>query len=159
MEQKTLKMIAVTISGDNAFGKMDFSEINNDETDNSPWWYLHGDLEEKIGYDKGIAINCREIGISFPTINWRGLRGSEVIEIDESRPEINVMHFTGVINVEIDGLDEPCVGFFWVTNERIVQYKDKLYPMWEQRGLVCLKSDKEAIEYAQEKFSDCARFL
>lgn len=152
MEQRTLKMVAWTCGGDNAFGTMNYEDIDEKEMDDNSWWYLHGKLEEMAGYDKATCINCREIGISFPTINWTGINGSEVIEIREDEPEINRMHFTGVIDVDINGLDEPCVGFFWVTDEKIVQYKDRLYPLWKQRGLVCLKSDKKAIEYAQKKW-------
>ena len=152
MEQRTLKMVAWTCGGDNAFGTMKYEDIDPNEMDNDSWWYLHGELEDRAGYDKATCTNCREIGLSFPTINWTGITGSEVTSVGNDRLEINVMHFTGIINVEIDGLDEPCVGFFWTTDERIVQYKDKLYPLWKQRGLVCLKSDKEAVEYAKEKW-------
>ena len=159
MEQKILKMVAWTCGGDNAFGTMNYEDIDEKEMDNNSWWYLHGKLEEMAGYDKATCINCREIGISFPTINWTEIRGNEVTEIVEEEPERNVMKFTGIIDVQIDGLDEECVGFFWVTDEQIVQYKDRVYPLWDQRGLVCLKSDKQSIEYAKKKLAENSRHL
>ena len=159
MEQKILKMVAWNYNGCDAFGLTRYESIDENERDNNSWWYLHGKLEDIVGFDKATCINCREIGVSFPTIHWSEIRGGEVTEIYEDQPEHNVMRFTGVIDVEVVGLDEPCVGYFWTTEERIVRYKDKLYPMWEQRGLVCLKSDDEAIKYASEQFSKKSIFL
>lgn len=124
-------------------GNEDYSEkiesIPMEERDNAYSWYLHGKLEERVGYDKAIITNCKTLGISKPSNASDGIT-------------LNKLYFNGVADCEVEGIDEPCVGYFWVVNE----YDDK---NWRQKGLVCLKSDKEGCHYAEEKMSEKARII
>ena len=44
-------------------------------------------------------------------------------------------------DVKVIGVEEPCIGFFWLDS------------MNRLRGLVCLKSDEEAVQEAREKMN------
>lgn len=72
------------------------------------WWYLHGKLENIVGYDKGCALSKIQPGEN---------------------------------DVKVIGIEEPCIGFFWLDS------------MNRLRGLVCLKSDEEAVQEAREKMN------
>lgn len=125
------------------FGNEEYSKkienTSKEERDNAFFWYLHGKLEQKFNFDKAVIINCNTLGLSKP------------FQYDEDIT-INKLHLNGVVDCEVEGTDEPCVGYFWVVNE----YDDK---NWQQRGLVCLKSDKEACQYAEKKMNEKARIL
>lgn len=77
------------------------------------WWYLDGKLEELVGYDKASF---------YDTPGIFDEKGCSWIE--------------GECKVEVKGINESCVGCFWISGYR-------------QRGLVVLESDTEALRNAR----------
>lgn len=136
---------------------------NKNNLDNNSWWYIDGKLEDLLGYDKGVIINMSE----FPqyqgdTLSWTKIVGDETY-VDKfiSKKEIK---FTGIIEVEVLGVSEECIGYFWVTDERTIYAEDKdknktSFQNWRQRGIVCLESDKEARTKASILFNRKDRFI
>lgn len=156
---ETLKITACQVNGELFNSKMkSFDEVPIDELSNNDWWYLHGKLEEMVGYDKAAATNCKSAGYSIPTIHWREIHGNKVVSVLDPLT-IHVMHVNAIIPVEVEGVDEQCIGFFWTANEYDVYWNDMKYPKWEQRGLVCLMSDKKARAYAFKKFNEKSEIL
>lgn len=147
-----LKMIAYQDDGQLFRSKhKSEKEIPKDEMCHNSWWYLHGKLEELVGYDKAITTNCKSAGYSKETIDWSEIHGNEVKSVFEDKM-IPVMYVNAIIPVEIEGIDKPCVGYFWTTDEYPIYWKEQSYPYWNQRGLVCFEDDKEACEFALEKY-------
>lgn len=130
----------------------DYDKIPEDERDNNSWWYLHGELEEIIGYDKGVVCNCKSGGFGVETLNTKQIDGELITEIDENKPIITKMCFEGIVNVKVESVNQPCIGYFWTDNYRDAYWKGKLYKQWRQRGLVCLKSDVEGIKLARKMY-------
>jgi hypothetical protein len=57
--------------------------------------------------------------------------------------------------VEVYGVTKPCIAFFWTTNEKMVRTEKGIsFKVWDQRGLVCMSSDTEAIERARRKMME-----
>ena len=54
---KTLKLIADWRSGYKPENSRSFEEIPPDEREYAGFWYLHGDLEDLVGYDKATVTN------------------------------------------------------------------------------------------------------
>lgn len=133
---KILKLIADWRYGNKPKDTRDYEDIDPNEREYASFWYLHGKLQELVGYDKAIVTNLKEGG--FGKI---------------SKEYGYMMCFNGIVPVEIEGIPEPCVGYFWTT---------KLYGVnnyWIQRGLVCLKSDSEGCKEAETKYKEKARKL
>ena len=157
-KSRILKLIAEWKFGGKPEGTREYNDIRPEERDNNSWWYLHGKLQSFVGYDKATVTNCLSGGFSKETIDWADIEGSIVTKIYSEIPR-HEMYFTGEIDVEIEGINKPCKGYFYVINEREVHYKEKSYPIWEQKGLVCFADDKEACEYAKRKMNERSRIL
>lgn len=157
--KKVLKMIADWRLGNKPANTKDYGDIPEDERDNNSWWYLHGKLEGIVHYDKATVTNCKSGGFAKSTINWTEIHGNKVISIINEKPTIYRMYYNGVVDVEIEGIEKPCIGFFYTANERQVEYKGKLYDKWDQRGLVCLAEDEEGCKHAKEKMIKRSSFL
>ena len=155
---ETLKMIVDDVSWARIKSITKYEDVPEKERDNNNWWYLHGELEAIAGYDKATAINCYSLGISKETLHWSWIRGNEVQEVYDENPYFR-MHFNGVIPVEVEGIEEKCIGYFWTTRESEIYYKDKIYPYWEQRGLVCCVDDLESRDYAMKKMKEKSEIL
>lgn len=155
---KVLKLIVDHVSWVNIPIITKYEDVPEHERDNNSWWYLHGELENFVGFDKAIAINCYSLGISKETLHYSCIRGGNVTEVFDENPYYR-MYFNGEIPIEIEGIDKLCIGFFWTTDEYDVYYKDKAYPYWCQRGLVCFADDAEAIEYAKKKYNERSEML
>lgn len=125
--------------------------IPKDELDYNSWWYLHGELESIVGYDKAYTINCKSAGYSKETVNYSCICGNTVKELSsDGRLTRWEMHVNGIIPVQVKGVDEPCVGYFWTIEHSDIFYEGISYPYWDQRGLVCLESDVVGRKYAEE---------
>lgn len=131
-------------------GTRDWEDIPVEERDWNPWWYLDGELESIVHYDKATVTNCLSGGFAKETINWGSIVGNEVEELVDWKPK-HMMCFDGIVDVEIEGISEPCKGYFWTTNYKTVYWEGKPYQVWDQRGLVCLASDKDSCERALKK--------
>ena len=149
---EVLKMIADWCYGEKPEGTRVYDDIPKDERDNNSWWYLHGELENIVHYDKATVTNCKSGGFGQLTINYKTIIGDDVKDIREEKPFIYKMCFNGIVDVEIEGIDKLCKGYFWTTNHRYVYWKGKSYRLWDQRGLVVLSTDFESNEYAMKKY-------
>ena len=118
------------------------------------WWYFHGKLETILGYDKGIMYKCnsfKEVPIVDSAYFRNGIWHAEC-ETLKLRKEA---YLNGEFPVEVDTISKPCVGFFWTTDEHPYEVTTKTGDLWAgtmyyQRGLVCLKDDVKACNYAKE---------
>lgn len=150
MDKKILKIAAQHTDGSwYGTNEQELTKIMDEKTlsaekDNntivSSWWYLHGDLQSAVGFDKGMFLNLGD----FKTFEKKCyINGNEeyfdVICLEE-----------GIYDVEIIGFDKPCVGYFWITD------KDDI-PM--TRGLVCFKDDLDSVKDAETKFNKKQRWL
>ena len=150
----TLKMTAYHVDGTLHESKYKSeNEVPEEEMCHNSWWYLHGELQDEVGYDKAITTNCNSAGYSKETIDWSSIRGNVVTEVfkDRTRP---VMYVNGEISVEVEGFDRPCIGFFWTADEHNITWNGKEYPHWKQRGLVCFADDEEACKYARKLMAE-----
>ena len=136
-----------------------YEDVSENERDNNSWWYLHGKLEEFVGYDKATAINCKSAGYARATIHWSEISGNRVKKIYDNPEDYYNMYLNGIIPVKIEGIKEDCIGFFWTTDEHTIYWNDKSYPYWKQRGLVVFTDDIDAICYAQNKYLEKSKFL
>lgn len=146
---KTLKILAEHYDGslhnvENPRDYMDSTTQHYYEDRNttvSNWWYLHGDLESEIGYDKGVFCNLEDFNLLIKNCYFNG--NKEYFDV--------VCLEDGIYDVEVIGIDKPCIGYFWIneTNNGIP----------ECRGLVCFKDDKEACEYTEQKYNEKSQIL
>ena len=135
-------------------------EYKSEELGHSSAIYLHGKLERMARYDivDVLVQNLEETGLGrkSPVTDFIG----DEYEVHKDKCG-NAIYWTtpyienAVLDVTVDGVDEPCVGIFWVNKfcpGRKVECDGETYLTgWWQCGLVCLKSDKEAIEHALKK--------
>lgn len=131
----------------------DYDSIPRDEI-GFGGWYLHGKLEDLVGYDIAYATNCRTAGYSRETINYSVIRGGKVVELEEGGKLRHEMHINDIVPVKVKGVEESCIGYFWTIVLTEVQYEGELYTIYRQRGLVCLESDQEGREYALTAFKE-----
>lgn len=130
-----------------------------EETDNNSWWYLHGQLEHEVGFDKGKFINCKSMNLSRETIDWKTIKGDTVTEVRENFTRYE-LYADGEFEVEVLGFpDRPAIFVAWVVEYGPVYYNNTPYPHWQQRGLVVFKDDKKALEYARESRRKRANWL
>ena len=154
----TLRLIADWRYKEKPANSRDYDSIPAEERDWNSWWYLHGELECLVGYDKATATNCKSAGYTKPTVPWEEIHGSAVTKITDQKPWW-AMCVDGIIPVEVEGISEPCVGFFWTAEYRKIRWQDDVYDKWEQRGLVCLKSDRTGCKYAFKKYKERSEIL
>ena len=155
---KVLKMIADWSYAEKPEGTRDYNDISVEERDWNSWWYLHGELEGVVHYDKATVTNCLSGGFAKETINFGSVAGDKVESLIEWRPR-HMMCFDGVVDVEIEGIDKLCKGYFWTDRYQTVYWEGKPYKIWEQRGLVCFADDTEACEYAMRKMREKCYFI
>ena len=147
-----LKMIADWHSENTPENYRTWEDIPNEEKDWNSWWYLHGKLENFVGYDKATVTNCKSGGFARETVAWSEIVGDKVIAVYDKKPSTE-LYLNGIVNVEIEGIDKPCKGYFWTTDERDVYWQGKSYKHWKQRGLVCFADDEKACQYAESAMS------
>lgn len=119
------KLIVAAIQVDGSFydEETKYEELSEDIKNSGQWWYLHGELEEDVGYDKGLILNIKP----------------EQLEKRLHLPDINLK---GEYEVEVKGINKPCIGYFWIDSMKL------------GRGFVCYKDDSEGLEYAKRKFKE-----
>lgn len=150
---ETLKIIADWCYGKKPQGTRSYEDIPDEERDWNSGWYLHGKLEELVKFDKALVTNCKSGGFYKKTINYKKIVGDKVIEITKRKPK-HMMCFDGIVDVEVEGIPEPCIGYFWTDSYYTVYWRKRPYQIWRQRGLVCLKSDIKGCEYAKQKYEE-----
>lgn len=129
------------------------TKAGHDNLDHSSGWYLHGKLEDLCHYDIATIYNMSE----FP----EDRRETLMRKIDSGKINPHLKSYLhGIYPVKVYGVSEECVGIFWIADEQVKTAScfygnsgdHRKFIDWDQRGLVCLKSDKEAIEYAKQKY-------
>lgn len=99
------------------------------------WWYLHGKLEEDMGYDKAYFLDIP--------------KEHTVLQYIDKHPFVET-NLNGFFEVDVEGTNKHCVGFFWpVLSGNVIQ----------QRGLVVYWDDLEALMDAQEKYMNRSSHL
>lgn len=116
-------------------------------------WYLHGKLEDMVGFDLARPINLVSMGYTKDTIDYAVVRGNTVEGVRSENPR-HIIHINSIIPVKCFSVEEPCVGYFWTIDMEDIIYRGNKYPNWMQRGLVCLKSDAQARNWARQKFQE-----
>lgn len=132
-----VKLLAYDVSGEYYKSTPELEKLVKRPKDTiiSDWWYLHGELETTIGYDKAKIINIKEL----PTITKNCYYNGNDKYFDV------VCLKDGIYDVEVHGISKPCIGYFWITEMEDIP---------KLRGLVCFKDDKEAVEYAKKKYEE-----
>lgn len=147
-----MKKLKIICNWDPEFDKVvTLERYKRGDTDRNGWWYLDGRLERECGYDKGTVYNLSEFpNLREETLDWSSISG-EHAEVRGYSKHYE-MHADGEFEVEVYGIKEECIGIFWTTRERLVgTQKGIKFKVWDQRGLVCMKTDTEAIERARRK--------
>lgn len=151
------------------YDKIEKEAVNTNNFTYNNWWYLHGELENILHYDKASVINakeCPELVKMIPYVSelrfgvkdefWKGT-------VDK----INLvphLYINDIIECEVIGIEEECIGYFWTTEElplKIFSKTGEIFTgtLWKQRGLVCFKSDAEGCKYALRKYKEKAVML
>ena len=149
---KTMKKLKIICNWDPEFDNVvTLERYKEGDTDRNSWWYLDGQLERECGYDKGTVYNLSEHpDLRKETLDWSAISG-DCAEVRSYTKHFE-MHADGEFEVEVHGIKEECIGIFWTTRERMVKTdKGISFKVWDQRGLVCMKTDTEAIERARRK--------
>lgn len=130
---------------------IDWTKQNRDlEWDNNSWWYLHGELESKVGYDKAVIINATAAKDTIETLRWFEIRGDKCISYKDT--PLREVYINGIRKCNVIGVHGDCLGFFWTARERTVEYDKGIFNTWEQRGLVVQRNDKRAVLQAYHSF-------
>lgn len=134
------------IQGEYLNKEIDSSKYSKDYEYFSNWWYLHGELQDEIGYDKATIIDTDE------EILYK-------IYLDKRNNLLYKEYYfrNGIYNVKVLGFeDRPVKGFFWTEFKTFSNIKGEIPIM---HGLVVFNDDKENFEYAKEKFKERSKFL
>ena len=107
--------------------------IEKDKEIYSPCIFLHGKLEKIVGHDQIDILNPGDFNVKED--NRRTSYGTSVT--------LRWLNETGIFNCKVIGVNEPCVAYIWSTGH----YIDYC------RGFICLKSDKDAIQYAEKNYN------
>lgn len=130
---------------------IDWTKQNRDlEWDNNSWWYLHGELESKVGYDKAVIINATAAKDTIETLRWFEIRGDRCVSYRDT--PLREMYVNGIRKCNVIGVHGDCLGFFWTVRERTVEYDKGTFNTWEQRGLVVQRNDTRAVLQAYHSF-------
>lgn len=104
-------------------------------------FYLHGELEEIIGYDLCVVVNESELDLEeYPVYHSPTRLVKHCLLKDE-----------GKFEVEVKGINEKCIGYFWKSFAED-ESKPGVYYRASQRGYICLERDKEAVEQAHQVY-------
>lgn len=134
MKEKKLRMIGYGYedSPTSTYDEKTLEILHDPGTIVSNWWYFDGELEERLGHDKGIIINLGDFEEELK---------SKKVYYNGNDKTFNVVYLPdGVYEVEVLGIAEPCLGYLYTVHEE--------NPMFT--GLVVLKSDIEANRRAEE---------
>lgn len=113
------------------------------EWDNNSWWYIHGELENKVHFDKATVINATAANDTVETLRWFEINGDRCARYEDI--PYREMYINGIRECNVIGVHGDCLGFFWTTDERTISYDKGTFSVWNQRGLVVEKNDKKAV--------------
>lgn len=110
-------------------------------------WYLHGDLQEDVGYDLATFVDLSdELTRTVP--EFTSIYGDDVSYTGEY---IRVPYLNGVFRVNVLGIDKPCIGIFWTLVYDTYECNGQTWEHYRQSGLVCYECDVDAVMYALSK--------
>lgn len=93
-----ITVIALTLDGELLGTSLKYQDLDDSVQRSGDWWYFHGELQNHIGYDKGLIL-------------------------ETPGGDLEGEYFVTVI-----GLDKPCLGYFWIDSENrqrgLVCYED-----------------------------------
>lgn len=146
MEKKTIKIVS-----DKDEENLDLLSGIPQDIQESSGWYLHGKLEEYLGYDLGSIYNLEELSEDLLETVVTTVLSSGADKVKY----VKRSHFNGIYPVEVLGVESPCIGYFWTTDEQDKTVTDldgtpKSFKIWKQRGLVVLESDLKGKRYAED---------
>lgn len=131
--------------------------VESNKYPHSGGWYLHGRLEDEMGYD---------IASFYDVPNELLKESADWCSITYNRSKLRsdkktmVPHINGVYECEVYGTDVPCLGYFWTTEEREIDFGNGIVkPVWHQLGLVVFSNDGDANAYARSKMSEKSDFI
>lgn len=110
----------------------------------SDWWYLHGMLEDDMGFDKAIMLDN----------NY--LKYLEFTDKDINKQYKLYYLPDNIYKIKVLQTDKPCTGFFWTTFEKFRNVEGIVPYM---HGLVCYSDDQKACEYAFKKYNEKATWI
>lgn len=127
-------------------------------------WYLHGHLQGEMGYDIAdfydVPDELLKESADWCTIKRRGDDYKKAYGELRSDKKTLVPYINGVYECEVYGTDEPCVGYFWTTEEEEVDFGNGIVkPVWRQRRLVVFFNDGDANAYARSMMSKKSEHL
>ena len=133
---KTIKVILVN-KIDKEFYHEDYDNLTKSLYDDPcimmyEFFYLHGELEQDLGYDKCEIMNLGDLDVQYHPLTDSD---TTIITIPD-----------GIYDVKVVDIDKPCIGYFWNINN-------------QQRGLICYKTDFEACENSMNSFIERAKWL
>lgn len=128
-----------------------FSEYkNNAWSGSTAAIYLHGQLEEEVGFDCATIVNSGTVGVNTSTVWWSVIQGNTCEEYSDT--PVSRMHFNGIARCKVPGGYGDAIGFFRTKDEHLVTYDKGTFPYWKQRGLIVMANDKKAIADAYERY-------
>ena len=126
-------------------------------------WYLHGKLENKVGFDKCFITNLTSFGHYEKYLDKFYLVHKINQEtFDEKKVCCNRLKLNGIVPVDVEGIRERCMGFFWTVDEEPFEFfynGRRNWTKWDQKGLIILESDKEAFDYCYPLYFTKSYFI
>ena len=126
-----IKIAAYTVTGE-----WHYKDTPKSHRIYSSWWYLHGNLESEVGYDKGVILEGPGISKTF-------------IDKDINEEYTRWYLPDGIYEVEVLGINKPCIGYFWTSMEEFSNIEGEVPHMY---GLVLYKDDPEN-KYAYKMYA------
>lgn len=131
--------------------------VKSNKYPHSGGWYLHGQLEDEMGYDIASFYDVPK-ELLKESADWKTIRGIR----GELRSDKKTMvtHINGVYECEVYGTDEPCLGYFWTVDEKEIDFGNGIVkPVWQQLGLIVFSNDRDANAYARSKMSEKSELI
>jgi len=155
--ENILKITAIKSNGNlykSRFGKDDKDlerRVPKEDLEYGNEWYLHGELEKKIGFDRGFITNLTSFGHCERYLNKCYLVNSigRHETLDKNKVCFNRLKLNGIVPVDVEGIRERCLGFFWTVDEERFDFLydgRQNWTKWDQKGLIILESDIEAFD-------------
>jgi hypothetical protein len=120
------------------------------------YWRFYGSIRE-LGIDQGFATNCEALGVAADKLDYESIENGEVTSI-HSQYKRREMNFDGIVDVEVEGVQKPCKGYFW-TESRTVRYGGKVFPMWDQHGLIVYADNEKDNAEASARRKEARRVI
>lgn len=116
-----------------------------------------GTLSDKVrrmfNTEYGVIANSVNLGFYKETIAWKAMTNNKVTEVFEKKP-IKKMYLNGMMPVDILGLNDKCVGYFWTVKETTITYEGRQYPDWWQFAFICKADDAKTCSILRRAYEE-----